>query len=805
MSKRKNQDPQAELEAQRYQNPIASRQFILRQLEEAGEPVSLDQLAKRLEMKEPEQVEALQKRLNAMERDGQLICNRKGRYCLVDATDLVRGKVLAHRDGYGYLALEKGGDDWYLSPREMQTVFHGDKVLARVRNVDRRGRTEGAIVEILDGSTSHIVGRLNEENGMKFVTSEDPRILHDLIIAPDDCMNAEIGQVVVAQIVQRPKRNQHARGIITEVLGDYLSAGMEIEIAIRNHQIPYEWPDDVLSEVGELPVEVTEKDWQGRVDLRQLPLVTIDGEDARDFDDAVYCRRKAKGGWTLWVAIADVSHYVRPGSALDQEALERGNSVYFPEFVVPMLPELLSNGLCSLKPKVDRLCMVAEMSLTATGQVTASKFYPAVMHSHARFTYDKVWGILSGDEALQKEYAPLVGDLKELHELFKARLKLKEARGAIEFETTETQIIFDENKKIEKIVGRVRNDAHKIIEECMICANVAAAEFIEKHEKPGVYRVHEGPSEERLEKFRAFLGELGIFLFGGSTPEPRHYRELHDAIAERPDQELIQTMMLRSMMQAVYSPDNQGHFGLAFDSYTHFTSPIRRYPDLLVHRIIKAILAREFEMAGTDGGIEYEEKELVAFTEHSSMTERRADLATRDVVDWLKCEYMLTRVGEEYWGTISSVTSFGIFVALDELFVEGLIHISELGDDYYHFDALKMRLIGEHKRQSYRVGDRVKIKVANVDMEQRNIDFALIEREYVKREEPKGQERKKLYAKAKKSGSLSGDGKKGKDGKKRRDYRKGAAKGSKPASGSAKKGAKNTKPKRGKNGKKKSK
>lgn len=785
MSKKTHQDPQAELEAKRYDNPIVSRQFILQVLEEAGEPVSFETIAKKSNIEESESKRALHKRLNAMERDGQLICNRKGKYCLVDSTDLVRGKVLAHRDGYGYLALEQGGDDWYLSPREMHSVFHGDKVLARVKKIDRKGRTEGAIVEILDGSTHHVVGRLFEESGLIFVSSEDPRILHDLIISEDDTLGAKVGQVVVAEIVQRPKKNKHARGIITEVLGDHLSAGMEIEIAIRNHQIPHEWPSDVNSEVTELPVEVSDSDWEGRVDLRKLPLVTIDGADARDFDDAVYCEKQKSGGWKLWVAIADVSHYVRPGSALDKEAIERGNSVYFPEFVVPMLPELLSNGLCSLNPDVDRLCMVSEMDIDAEGKVTDSQFYPAVMHSHARFTYEKVWSILSGDEDLRSEYSDRVPELEELYELFKARLALKSGRGAIEFETTETQIIFDENRKIKDIVGRTRNDAHKIIEECMICANVAAAEFIEKSDFPGVYRVHEGPSDERLEKFRAFLGELGIFLFGGDKPEPKNYRELHDSIKERPDYELIQTMMLRSMMQAVYSPQNEGHFGLAFESYTHFTSPIRRYPDLLVHRIIKALL-QTHKVAGAESGQKYTDQELVNYTEHCSMTERRADLATRDVVDWLKCEYMLTRVGDEYWGTVATVTSFGIFVALDELFVEGLIHISELGDDYYHFDAAKMRLIGERKGQSFRVGDRVKIKVSKVDLEQRNIDFELLEREKVKREEVKGSERRKLYGKAKRSGSLSKKDGKAKDGDK----------------GGYKKGAKNSKKKRGKGGKK---
>ncbi len=799
MSQKTPLDPQANLEAQRYQNPIASRQFILQTLESKGEPLSFDELTEQLKIVETDDKRALHKRLNAMERDGQLLCNRKGDYCLVDATDLVRGTVLAHRDGFGYLALEQGGEDWYLSPREMHNVFHGDKVLARIRKINRRGKTEGDIVEILDGSTTHIVGRLYEENGLYFVSSEDSRIQHDLIVDISSGLQAEVGQVVVAEIIQRPNKNRHARGRITEVLGDYLSAGMEIEIAIRSHGIPHEWPEAVNEQVTELPVEITEKDWkldsESRVDLRDLPLVTIDGEDARDFDDAVYCRKEPNGGWRLWVAIADVSHYVQPDSALDDEAIKRGNSVYFPNYVVPMLPEILSNGLCSLNPKVDRLCMVSEMELNSNGKVIDSKFYPAVMHSHARFTYTKVWNILSGDEELRKEYAPLVKDLESLYELFKARLKLKHERGSIEFETTETQIIFNQERKIEKIIGLVRNDAHKIIEECMICANVAAAEFIEKNKFPGVYRIHEGPSEERLEKFRAFLGELGLFLFGGQNPEPKHYRELHNSIKERPDSELIQSMMLRSMMQAVYSPENEGHFGLAFESYTHFTSPIRRYPDLLVHRIIKQILAENNKLAGAETGQKYTDAELVQLTEHSSMTERRADKATRDVVDWLKCEYMLTRVGEEYWGTVSTITSFGLFVQLDELHVDGLIHISALDGDYYHFDAAKMRLIGERSRKSFRVGDRCLIKVSRVDLEDKKIDFDLVKRESVKRDEVKGSERRKLYAKAKRSGSTAKDERKGSPYSKSAKGKKG--KGPKKSYG------KNTKPKRGKSGKRK--
>ncbi|MDH5434767.1 MAG: ribonuclease R, partial [Gammaproteobacteria bacterium] len=553
-------------------------------------------------------------------------------------------------------------------------------------------------------------------------------------------------QVVIVRINIRPTYRSKAVGTVVQVLGDYLAPGMEIQIAIAQYGIRQHWSDDIYDQLKQLPLEVEESECQGRKDLRELPLITIDGEDARDFDDAVYCQPNDKG-WQLWVAIADVSHYVTEDSPLDIEAKQRGTSVYFPESVIPMLPEQVSNGLCSLKPHVDRLCMVCEMQLDKTGKVTSSQFYPAVMHSKARMTYTKVWAILQGDEVLRSEYQTLVEPIENLHSIYKLRDKLRQQRGAIDFDTTETQFIFNENKKIETIVPVHRNDAHKLIEECMICTNVAAAEYLVKHKAPGLFRVHMGPQDSKLEKFRSFIAELGLFITGGDAPEPAVFQKLLNEVKDRPDFENIQIMLLRSMSQAEYTPENQGHFGLAFEAYSHFTSPIRRYPDLIVHRIIKSIITG----ANKDKSYPYNNQVLSQIGQSSSHSERNADLATRDVSDWLKCEYMQAHIGKAYLGTVSGVTNFGVFVRLDTVFVEGLIHVTELGNDYYHFDAGKQRLIGERNRQSFGIGDQLEIEVVDVDIEQRRIDFSL--RAVISskgKPVKKMSEREKLYEQAKK-------------------------------------------------------
>ena len=538
-----------------------------------------------------------------------------------------------------------------------------------------------------------------------------------------------MGQVVVVELQERSASFTQPVGIITEILGYNMAKGMEVEIALRNHDIPHQFPSAVEKYVKKFTEEVPEEAKKGRVDLRNLPLVTIDGEDARDFDDAVYCEKSGKG-WKLWVAIADVSYYVRLRSALDTEAYNRGNSVYFPNRVVPMLPEILSNGLCSLNPQVDRLCMVCEMHISAKGKLTDYRFYEAVMNSHARLTYTKVAAILDGDDELRTRYQGLVPHLEELHHLYQALLNARKQRGAIDFETIETKFIFNAMGRIDRIEPVVRNDAHKIIEECMILANIAAANFMEKHKEPALYRIHATPSEEKLTSFRTFLSECGLSLEGGMKPTTKDYAKLLEQVKDRPDHELIQTMLLRSLSQAVYHADNIGHFGLALEEYAHFTSPIRRYPDLTLHRGIKYLLAKEkgAKRKTTDtGGYHYSFDEMDLLGDHCSMTERRADDATREVADWLKCEYMQDHVGAEFSGVISSVTGFGLFVRLDDLFIDGLVHISTLDNDYYQFDAAKQRLIGENSGMIYRLGDKVKIRVVAVHLEQKMVDFSLVE------------------------------------------------------------------------------
>ncbi|MET1257106.1 ribonuclease R [Aliikangiella maris] len=747
-------DPHFDREAKKYENPIPSREFILKMLENAGGPLKFKAIQYNLGLYDIEQEIALSRRLKAMERDGQILCSRQGAYAIVDKLDLVKGTVIGHRDGYGFFTPDEGGPDWFISAREMRRVFPGERVLVRQKQLHGDGRIEAGIVEILDnGEPLQIVGRYYEEHGICFVTPEDSRIGQDILIPPDDPLNVEPGQVVVVHIVTRPTSRSKAVGTVAQVLGDYLAPGMEIEIAIAQYGIRNTWNEEIHDQLQHLPLEVEQSDLTGRTDLRHLPLITIDGEDARDFDDAVYCEPTRSGGWKLWVAIADVSHYVKPQSPLDEEAIKRGNSVYFPNAVVPMLPEQVSNGLCSLKPQVDRLCMVCEMSINQQGRVTRSKFYPAVMHSRARMTYTKVWAILQNDESLKQEYESLVEPIHHLYDLFKARIAYKDQRGAIDFETTETQIIFNEQRKIEKIVPVVRNDAHKIIEECMICANVAAAKFFKKHKVPGLYRVHLGPKEKKLEVFRSYLAELGLFIIGGDNPKPAVFRELLEEVQQRPDAENIQIMLLRSMSQAEYTPTNEGHFGLAFDAYTHFTSPIRRYPDLIVHRIIKALVADDQLQTATERKAVLKQYDLATLSnigQSSSQTERNADLATRDVMDWLKCEYMQSRIGNEYTGVVSSVTNFGLFIRLNEVYVEGLIHVTELGNDYYHFDQKRQKMVGERSRETFTIGDQLQVEVSQVDIEQRKIDFTLLHRlADDKTPVRKKSEREKLYARAK--------------------------------------------------------
>jgi len=724
-------DPYREREQQKYDNPIPSREFILALLKDTQIPVSRDELVARLELADEEQQEALRRRLRAMERDGQLVFTRNKKYALPEKLEMVRGMVLGHREGYGFLRPDAGGDDLFLPVHQMASLFHGDHILAQPMGTDSRGRREARLVRVLDKAPRQLVGRYYVDAGIGCVVPDDTRINQEILIPEDARQGVRHGQVVVVEVSTRPSRRGNAKGRVLEVLGEDMAPGMEVEIALRNHDIPHTWPEPLLEEIKGFTEEVPEPAKQGRLDLRGLPLVTIDGEDARDFDDAVYCERREGGGWTLWVAIADVSYYVRPDTALDNEAFERGNSVYFPNQVVPMLPEVLSNGLCSLNPHVDRLCLACEMTVSSKGQLEGYRFVDAVMNSHARLTYTKVAAILDGDPQLSEQYAELLPHLFELQLLFHSLKKARRKRGAIEFETEETRFIFNAQRKIEQIVPLVRNEAHMIIEECMILANVAAARFIEKHKGHALFRVHDSPTEEKLTNFRQFLGELGLNLKGGDNPHPCDYADLLDKLGERPDRELIQTMLLRSMQQAMYEADNSGHFGLSLISYAHFTSPIRRYPDLIVHRTIKYLLAKQHgnppQRWTPTGGYHYLREEMDHLGEHCSMTERVADDATRDVADWLKCEFMQDRLGEEFAGVIAAVTQFGFFVRLADLHIDGLVHVSTLSNDYYHFDPVRAGLYGEHFGRSFRLGDEVRVKLTAVNLDERKIDFELLE------------------------------------------------------------------------------
>ena len=725
------QDPNYAKELAKYDNPIPSREFILQIIRTHNAPMTKEEIFVALGITDETRQEAMRRRLRAMENDGQLVFTKRKCYALPEKLDLLKGMVIGHREGFGFLQVEGKKDDFFIPNVQMQKVMHGDYVLAQPNGFDRKGRPEVRIVRVLEANKKQIVGRFFIEQGIGYVMPDDSRITRDILIPDNARLGARMGQVVVVELHPRTAPFFQPIGKITEVLGDNMAKGMEVEIAIRKHDIPHSFPSAVEKQLKKWAEDVPEEAKRGRVDLRDLPLVTIDGEDARDFDDAVFCQKQGKG-WKLWVAIADVSYYVRPKSALDTEAYNRGNSVYFPNRVVPMLPEKLSNGLCSLNPQVDRLCMVCEITISAKGKMTDYQFYEAVMNSHARLTYNKVAKILEKDTALCERYASLVPHLQDLHDMYQALVKARQQRGAIEFETIESKFIFNALGRIERIEPVVRNDAHKIIEECMILANIASANFMEKHQEPALYRIHAVPSEEKLTAFRSFLAECGLSLSGGNKPTPMDYAQLLEQIKPRPDHELIQTMLLRSMSQAVYSADNIGHFGLALEEYAHFTSPIRRYPDLTLHRGIKYLLAKQkgSKRKTTDtGGYHYQLDEMDVFGAHCSSTERRADDATREVADWLKCEYMQDHVGEEFEGIISSVTGFGFFVRLNDLFIDGLVHISGLANDYYLFDMPKQRLIGENSGMIFRIGDAVKVRVDAVNLEQKQIDFALIDSE----------------------------------------------------------------------------
>lgn len=710
----REKDPFLKREKQRYEHPLPSREWIIELLEQKGVPSKIEVLARELSITE-EEYEFFERRLKAMARDGQVLINRRGAVCAADKLDLVKCRVEAHKDGFGFavpLTPTKDGD-FVLYERQMRGIMHGDIVTVRPAGIGRKGRREGTVLDIVERAQSKVVGRFYMDRGVAILEAEDKRLNQSIVLEPDSVAHfkPESGQVIVGEIETYPEQNRPAVAKIIEVLGDYADSGMEIEIAVRKHHLPHQFSEACTKAAKKIPDHVRKSDLKGRVDLRDLPLVTIDGETARDFDDAVFAEKIGRN-YRLVVAIADVSHYVRPDDAIDTDAQERSTSVYFPRRVIPMLPENLSNGICSLNPDVERLCMVCDMVITYAGNIKEYRFYPAVMRSHARLTYNQVWDWISDDLD-----HPHKAQIDTLYKLFKILQKKRFERGAVEFESVETQMLFDDNGKIEKIVPVVRNDAHKLIEECMLAANVCAAEFLIKNKHTALFRNHLGPTPEKLATLREQLGLLGLQLGGGDNPTPKDYAALAEQFKGRPDAELLQVMMLRSMQQAVYEPHCDGHFGLAYEAYAHFTSPIRRYPDLTVHRAIKAVLNQQTYTPN---------KSWQALGVHTSFCERRADDASRDVENWLKTYYMRDKVGEIFEGKISGMTNFGLFVTLDGIHIDGLVHISDLGEDYFNFRPEIMAIEGERSGIRFNMGDKVSVRVARADLDTSKIDLTLI-------------------------------------------------------------------------------
>ncbi|MGV8943202.1 ribonuclease R [Thermomonas sp.] len=721
-------DPHAAREAQRYAQPIASREMILQVVADHDGPMDADALAHKLELAAPDRFEALEKRLQAMLRDGQLLQNRRGGFVPAERADLIPGTIIANPNGFGFLRPDSGaGDDLFLAPNEMRKVTHGDRVLASVTGVDRQGRREGVIVEVLERRLNRLLGRYTEEAGISYIVPDDKRIQRNVMIPQDARNDAKPGQLVVVEITQAQDQHRPPIGKVLAVLGDKLTASLAVEAAIHAHEIPNEFSPEVLAQATAVPLDVHQSEVVKRLDLRAIPLVTIDGEDAKDFDDAVWCEPN-RDGFRLIVAIADVSHYVQPGTPLDDEAQLRATSVYFPGFVVPMLPETLSNGICSLMPNVDRLCFVCDMQVGRDGIVTGASFHEAVMHSHARLTYTDVWNVV-GDSIPDDDHAAalakvgaLLPQINHLHQLYRILDRARAKRGAIEFESSEVRFLLDAKGAVTQGGMLQRNDAHKLIEECMIAANVQAALYLLSTHIPAPYRDHDKPPESKYTDLQEFLKEFQLRMPTWAKVQPKDYRHLLEKIRERPDATLLESVMLRSQSLAVYSPDNIGHFGLALEAYAHFTSPIRRYPDMLVHRAIKHALA-----GGPPDSYTYTPHAMASLSLQCSERSRRADEAQREVDERYRAAWMETHVGEEFDGTISGVTSFGLFVELDDSKVNGLVHVTQLANDFYHFDAVRKTLTGERRGREYRLGDRARVVVLKASVEDRKIDFRLVE------------------------------------------------------------------------------
>jgi ribonuclease R len=717
-----SKDPFLQRESSRYDNPVASREYLLELINTQKVPVSIDHIAESLQYADEDRHEALRRRLQAMVRDGQIFKNRRGGFLSFDHMDLEKGVVQAHADGFGFLTPESGGKDIFLPERQMRKLMNGDRAAVKIESFDkRRDRREGFLISVLERAHETVVGRFYRESGIELVIPDDKRLNQDVLINREVGHSAEQGDIVIVQITEFPTQHNQPIGVIQQVLGHDQGPGMEVTIALNSHSIPHLWPDDVNKIVKTLPAKVAEEDKTDRQDLRELAFVTIDGSDARDFDDAVYCER-TRTGFKLYVAIADVAHYVKPGSALDDEAQRRGTSVYFPGEVIPMLPEVLSNGLCSLNPQVDRLCMVCCMTINKQGGISRYEFSEAVIHSHARLIYEEVAILLFDQpETVDAEQKALIDKLIPLREVYAVLSDARKQRRAIEFETKEVVFKYNKNRKIETIEPIERNEAHKLIEECMIAANISAAKFLKKRKVPTLYRMHEGCNSDKLPNLVEFLASFGIHMTT-DKPTPADYANVIEQAHERPEFSMIQTIVLRSMLQASYGPDaKMGHFGLALSDYAHFTSPIRRYPDLIVHRGIKHCIKH-----ATNEGYGYDLAAITSLGETCSRFERRADDATRDAADWLKCEFLQKHIGKQFNGQVSGVTSFGLFVQLDDLLIDGLVHVTSLKRDYYHYDPVNHRLVGELTSRQYQLGDRLTVEVSRVSLEDRKIDFDLI-------------------------------------------------------------------------------
>ncbi len=722
-----------------------SKNIVLKYLSQRREPANTKAIAETLGRVGKEGRQETFEILEQLRDDGEVQQLSKHRWAMRHAIQDHQGRVVGHVDGHGYVLTDETREKVFLRSHEMQEVLHNDIVTVRIVGRDRRQKLFGKIIDIVERGNLTIVGRYFEENSLNFVVPDDQRIGQDVFVLPEHTAGAESGQVVCVTITKHPTKHFQPVGEITEVLGDYLAPGMEIEIAIRKHQLPHTWPPEVEKQVGKFSAEVAEADCHGRKDIRDLPLVTIDGEDARDFDDAVYCEKKPDNSFRLMVAIADVSSYVEEGGALDLEAFQRGTSVYFPNNVIPMLPEVLSNGLCSLNPQVDRLCFVCDMQISEHGEIDSYDFYQAVMHSHARLTYTQVASVLEGmpnEAGIEQNLLPAI---EQLAEVAKRLGKQRRTFGTIEFEIPEPVIVFDGERKIDRVIARTRNDAHRLIEECMLAANICASLMLDDSGATGVYRVHESPDEDRIADARVFLRQYKLMLGGGDQPEPKHFAEVINRTDDPLTAKIVQTALLRSMKQARYEVENKGHFALNFDSYTHFTSPIRRYADLIVHRQIRRLLDNPDSQDDEDRF-----KRIEQGAEQASTTERRAEAATREAVQWLKCEFMSHKIGEKLSGIVTSVTDFGLFVELEEFYIDGLVHITSLANDYYRFDGDRRQLIGESSGRVYRTGQSLEVQVSRVDMDQGRIDFALTE--VVQEKHAQGKRRKSNHKAYRKRG-----------------------------------------------------